>query len=298
MPTQGFSGHQVCGNHPELPAGWVCGKCGKTFCNRCIRIKEAGTVRVELCPRCGNPCYSLSPDPSAQRNKLPARSFLRLVPGIWLYPLRGQGKYLLLAYFIVLGLLGLLSFMPFLGIGAVVIELFLGFYIVAFMIRIIADSANGEVELPDWPELSDWREDLLHPCLLWAAAGMISFGPAILYDILYPASKTLYPPLSLIFWILGELYFPMGLLAVVLCDSPAGLNPLRVIPAIIRTWRTYFVACLILGLIFFLSGIVSKIPQVGPLMAWFLGFYLSLVEMRIIGLIYYTNSKRLKWFET
>ena len=39
-------------------------------------------------------------------------------------------------------------------------------YLSAYMIRIIGSSADGREELPDWPELTNFWDDILRPLLL------------------------------------------------------------------------------------------------------------------------------------
>ena len=102
--------------------------------------------------------------------------------------------------------------------------------------------------------------------------------------------------------IFGCFYFPMALLAVGMTDNIFSLNPFVVMPSILKIFPSYLVACLVLG---FLAGVsfvtqlvmsLIPVPFLPSMITGFLAIYFFIVEMRILGVMYYTNRSRLGWF--
>jgi hypothetical protein len=76
-----------------------------------------------------------------------------------------------------------------------------------------------------------------------------------------------------------------------------------VLPAITRLNLQYVLACAVffaLVLVRFLSetllNAVLPIPVLPTLITSFMALYFLAVEVRLLGLLYYTNRKRLGWF--
>ncbi len=81
------------------------------------------------------------------------------------------------------------------------------------------------------------------------------------------------------------------------------MNPLLVIPSILKIFPAYLVACLFLGLIVgvkvlgqFLLGLIP-VPFVPNLIVGFLSLYFLTVQMRVLGLMYHANREHLGWFK-
>ena len=96
-------------------------------------------------------------------------------------------------------------------------------------------------------------------------------------------------------------YFPMGLLALALFDSVAALNPVVIVKAIVRIPFRYLLACLLFFLVYYVNasfgGYLAEITFVGMVIQTFFSLYTMMVAMRILGLIYYANAKKIGWFE-
>ncbi len=101
--------------------------------------------------------------------------------------------------------------------------------------------------------------------------------------------------------ILGCFYAPMALLAVVLDDSLLALNPLLIFPTIARVPWEYTTMCLCCGSLFFLTGEACawadlKLPMLASqITAVFFVLYLTIVQMRLLGLLYYCEKHRFRW---
>ena len=170
------------------------------------------------------------------------------------------------------------------------------------MFKIIVHSASGEEELPDWPDIVDFFGDLLKPFCYFILTIIISFLLAIIYYY-YSKNTSFTDPVFLLTTILGILYVPMGLIAVAMFNSLMVLSPHIIFPSIKRILSDYLIACLFLVLILAFEqigkAVISKvnIPILGIPIYSFLILYFIAVEMRILGLIYYTNRRRLGWFQ-
>ena len=238
---------------------------------------------------------------SDNRDVEESRNFFALLPGAFAYPFRGRGKFLLIGGAIFFWVARFLSAVPIFGI---VIALFVAGYLCAFMMKVIDSSARGEQEPPNWPDVSDFASDILYPLFLVIGTVAFCFVPAIGLVIARSVYhwETATPVVVAV--AAGLLYLPMGLMAVALWDSLAALNPLLIIPSILKVPLQYLTACVLLaavvGLRYFSGQFVGGASPllVGLPIVDFLGLYFLMVEMRILGLIYYGNEEKFGWFST
>ena len=93
----------------------------------------------------------------------------------------------------------------------------------------------------------------------------------------------------------------MAFLAVAMDDSLLGLNPMLVVPSMLRVPFEYLVTCMmtvlllvLLGMRSLLTGVLDQ-PIIGEVLGMFLVLYFAVVEMRLLGLLYYTKKDRLGW---
>ena len=176
------------------------------------------------------------------------------------------------------------------------------------MIKIISSSTRGKEELPDWPAFNSWWSDVIFPFAGVIATVLFAMLPAAVYlavrsevplfDTVSAASRD---PVFLTLFGCGLAYVPMALIALSVIGARGALNPFLVTFSILRALRQYAVACLVLALlvglrIVSLVYIGGKVPLLGPVVDGLLSLYFLIVEMRILGLIYYANEERLGWF--
>ena len=92
----------------------------------------------------------------------------------------------------------------------------------------------------------------------------------------------------------------MALISVALTNSVLSINPVLVVPSIIKVPVDYLAACAILALIVLLAHfsklLVSIIPLAGLVLKNLIGLYLLVVEAHVLGLIYHANQEKLGWF--
>lgn len=217
----------------------------------------------------------------------------------FIYPFRGDGRYLLLVGTVFFWLAQVLSAVPLLGIAvAVITALYLG----AFLLEVMSSSAAGDEELPSWPDVSDFWDNIVRPCLLALFSVLFSALPVI--GVAVVGWRTSWQPAA---WawvaagVVSGLYLPMSLLVVNLTGSILAMNPAVIIPSIARVPLQYLAACVVLALMVVLRGFVGdmlgRVVILGSLLNVFFSLYFSAVEMRILGIIYHANRHRLGWFE-
>ena len=170
------------------------------------------------------------------------------------------------------------------------------------MLKIIRSSASGEGELPDWPEFSNWWDDILRPFLLILGTVLFCMLPALAWFLLMIRGRAdASAGLGLLGLVAaGLLYLPMGLTAVALFNTAAALNPAVVVGSIARIPLQYLAACVMLLAILAIRTVCGwafeAVPLAGAAVFGFVSFYLLTVEMRVLGLLYHANRRKLDWF--
>jgi hypothetical protein len=229
------------------------------------------------------------------KEEKPPQPFIEHLPKIFSYPFKGHGIYIIIAWVLCSWIADIFFFLWFI----------LGGYFAAYMMKIIKSSADGEEEVPDWPDFTCFWDDILRPAFLVGGAFAFSFLPLIVYFYLtafkYSIPFSYADPLAWLFILMGAFYWPMGLLAVAQSDSIRSLSPLIVIPSIFKVPVDYSIAVVVLIIVILFSSFAEKvlvlpIPIVGSIITKFLSFYFMILEMRILGLLYNANRNKLSWF--
>jgi len=278
----------------------------------CVKTRQAGGKTKWDCPTCRGQCVPLVDfqESERQRSTKEAQSFFQRLPGAFAYPIGKGGTLLLilgtLLYLILDFVRYVARFAPGYGkIGLGILTVFSYGYLFAYMQKMVIATAHGEEHLPGWPEISEGWSDVTRPFWMFATTLVVCFGPAVGYMVWTAGADG---DFNLFVFVpvvaLGFLYFPMALLAVCMSDSVSGLNPLVVLPAIARMPVHYFAACVVLFVVVVLRFFSEKalhtvipVPVVPTVLAAFLALYFLAVEMRILGLMYYSNRNRFGWFQ-
>lgn len=313
-PPAVAKGEKPCDRHPANAAQYICPKCRCRCCDECVKVHDSGRKRTAFCPVCANKVMPTAEFAQQQASRLAREDlpFHQQIKGVFKYPF-GQGGlamliigtllFLVLDFLVTWGWrvrLVMLKVTPYVGILAT----FSAGYLCAYLQKILHTTANGDDDVPGWPEFSQWWDDIVVPFRLFIAAFAASFGPAFAYMIFHARNDT-EMSLTVLFplFALGFLYFPMALLAAAMSNSWSAVNPLVVLPAITRLNLQYVLACVVffaLVLVRFLSeallNAVLPIPVLPTLITSFMALYFLAVEVRLLGLLYYTNRKRLGWF--
>ncbi len=304
-----------CDKHPRKPAIYICQNCRSEFCPDCVRKRTISKgVRI-YCPTCGGYCedigaYELkAADRAVTRER--SRNLFLCLHEVFGYPFRASGIILLVGGSLMIYVFKIVMFLaahagPF-GIGAMILfpVLFFG-YFAAYLHKIVQASANGDSEMPDWPDLSSWWEDVGQPALHLLGVGLISFGPCLLYLISQGTESN--PWIWLPLLLLGLVYFPMACLSVAMFNSLLAANPLTVFVSMTRVLKNYYLASFIFWGAFIMSIVMEAVVAIIPsslapvrlaivAVSVPISLYLYVIEARVLGLIYYGNRDTLGWFE-
>jgi hypothetical protein len=292
----------VCVQHSEVAAKWACIRCGAMFCTACVKTTRGGMKFFQNCPKCGAGCVSVS---EYQRlTAQPPTNFFAYWREGFSYPLKKDGAFLLVCGTLVFSFLDggrlILSHLRFVGFFGMAYWLCLIMsvgYLFAFMQNIVQATSNGEEKMPDWPEISSFGDDLVVPFYRFGIIWFLCLGPGVAVQLL--VSPLAGVPLML----LGLFCLPMAILTVCLADSIAGLNPIIIFSGIGKVPLPYLTICgIFLVIIAVVHGVQmllewTGVPILPTVISTFISLYGITVEMRLLGLLYFTNKSKLAWFE-
>jgi hypothetical protein len=313
-PAPAAPAGKPCARHPATPAQYICPKCRTHSCDACAKIHETPRRRTVFCPVCADKAIPVAEYAQIQsaRQAREDLAFHQQVKGVFKYPFSAGGVVMLITGTVLFCGLDFLvtwgwkvRYVMLKVIGYVgILALFSAGYLCAYLQKVLCATTQGEDDVPGWPEFSQWWDDIVVPFRLFLAAILASFGPAFAYMIYHAVNDSeMSLPVLFPLFSLGFLYFPMALLAAAMSNNWFAVNPLVVLPAITRLNLQYVLACVIffaLVLVRFLSEsllhAVLPVPVLPSVITGFLALYFLMVEMRLLGLLYYTNRKRLGWF--
>ena len=169
---------EVCVQHPDVAAAFRCDGCSKTLCGECIRKGHA----LLFCGLCGERAMPLDAGKPAtvrevRRHEAVTKpySFMDALS----YPFRGSGKLMFVAA--VISMLFVQILLTF-GMGLWRYLFAAGFWslMIGLQFSIVRTTAEGENELPEWPDYSDFGERFAD-ILTYLAITLLQFGPAAAY---------------------------------------------------------------------------------------------------------------------
>ncbi len=218
---------------------------------------------------------------------------------ILLYPLNPAGLInlaIIVGIPLFLTVLQQIVFLPFLGLLFLLAELAVAVYAAWYWAECTYDSAQGGTRAPQLLDTAGYGDKWSRVSYLLAVYGVFVL-PALLYFLGTGHRDAL-------LWLLvawGILFFPMGLLAMVMHDGIYVLNPLLLLRSIRRTLVPY------LGLLLLIASQVALFCVVLALAArqeyatglaalvLLTGGYSSLVVAHILGRFYWRYHERLDW---
>jgi Zn-finger nucleic acid-binding protein len=280
-----------CFMHSFSEAIAVCKKCGAQACSECTKKQKVGRKILHFCPKCGGSCTDLGEAAKlASVDAAKTKTFGQAVARSFGYPFRGNGIIILICGTIFFGVVDLLHF----GLIGLSLRVLLWGYLFAFMQRIVVTSSQGEEEPPEFPEVSDYHQDIVVPfrqLFITLGVALLPSFFAFIYLGALAGQFTL---------LLGALYFPMALLGVAMSDSFGALNPVFVLSSVLKCFGQYLAACFIFSGLMVLyyqiefSGEID-VPVVGFFVFWFVFLVFLMIGMRVLGMLYYLNKKKLGW---
>lgn len=277
---------------------WQCvnASCGAVLREADLQRTQRDRFEVLQCPRCGDRVLIVKTETATAGPEGATGNFFASVAGALVYPFRGRGIFILIAG--TLALCGVRFAAPFALWMGLFVMLFAYGYLSAYLFDIVLTTANNEDDPPDFPEFANLWDDIARPFLFVLATMVCSFGP--LWGYVLRGAPQLPVVLALAGW--GLVYFPMALLAIVMSDSLSGLNPVAVFVSIARVPGPYIVVCVFLLIVFaaqtLLHGLlIATLPAwLAYLVVQLLSLYGSMTSMRLLGVLYRTQSDRLNWF--
>jgi hypothetical protein len=218
---------------------------------------------------------------------------------VLLYPLNAPG---LINLTIILGIPLLLTvlqhavFLPFLGLMFLLAKLAVAIYAAWYWAECACDSAKGGTRAPQILDAAGYADKWSRVSYLLAVY-ILFVVPAVLYPM-YGGRNTAILCLLLV-W--AVLFFPMGLLAMIMQDRLYVLNPLFLLGSIRRTFLPYMGLLSVLAAVAVLSRLIfdllaQRMPALGPAgLGLFPAGYLSLVAAHILGRFYWRYRAQLGW---
>lgn len=286
--------------------------CGGTWYESQLVRQQVGRKSVQVCPKCKLGVKKL-------RKQI---SFWSSVPGAFVYPFRGVGIW-------VMGL-GTLLF-AFLDaakggfFGLIALALLLGIFGL-LMINVIRTTIDDPHEPLDWPEFEGFGQ-VLGVAFQIVVTVILVFLPTFLsgimagvslFDSEFEAGESaaarflaagVWGLAMLMFLLAGVAYFPMAMLGLAMFDSIKGINPVFLIPAMLKVPLQYLFMLALLIIMWFARSALSMMLAALPMwneaiyikVALFLPvecftLYTFVVSARLLGLLYYANAERFGWF--
>jgi hypothetical protein len=291
-------GLKYCRNHPKSPARWHCSKCSKHFCDLCVGTRQAQGEARHFCRICASECLPYEADLT---QALPVeRSFKEMIPDAFVYPFRGVGPFFIILFGLMIPGVELVS--RFSLLVRICSLMFYG-YFYACLQNFVVTSTLGESK-PSWPDVTSVGQDVLGPFFRFFCMGALIAGPSLGLVALLAAGQEWAGWLIIPSLVLAGIYFPMALLAVCVYDSLAALNPLLIIPSILKVPLQYLLVLAVLGvtvLVKFggdiLLTLVIKDYIFPDIISSLLGIYFLMVKMRLLGSLYLCNKAKLGWFK-
>lgn len=202
------------------------------------------------------------------------------------YPIRGNGRYLLITGAVMVALFNLAS-------GAILIggiaSLFAAAYLNAYYFDIVETTVSGRDEAPDWPDASDILNDFLLPMLRMWFTLIISFSPLLL-QLYFSDESSGWGVGDWILLLVGAVYFPMAILNIIISNEWAAALPHQVVPRIIKAMPGYLglTALLLASVVgaFLVNLALGRVPFVGGLLTAGAGLFFAMAQARLAGLFY------------
>lgn len=284
---------EMCVQHPDVAAMFRCDGCGKHLCGDCIKKGHA----LLFCTLCGERALPLNegqPATVKQVNRREAVTKPYSFTDALAYPFRGSG---LLMFIVAVVSMMLVQILLNFGMG-----LWRYFFAAAFwslmiglQFSIVRTTAEGENELPEWPDYSDFGERVAD-ILTYVGIVVLQFGPAALYLFLRMESLVSGEP-GLVFWAVFAILAWLGAALATMAYGAAGRfsrpSSLRLdlhtrgfvtggADAVTAANLTFG-----LGAAFFILRLaLSEIPILGAVLSGIVGAYWFFTSAHIAGVLF------------
>jgi len=221
---------------------------------------------------------------------------------ILLYPVNTPG---LTALAIIVGIpLSLNLLLRFVGLlvgvlylPALILKIVIGLYAGWYLAECTVDSAQGGTRAPEVFGGDTGLGGMWSRVSYLIAVFIIFVLPAVLYPMYFGKRDVIY--FVLVAW--AVVFFPMGLLAMVMHDATSVLNPIFLLNSILRVFLPYLGLLLVITTFGLLPWLIGRLSAQGPTPLWLYvtGFlvtgYVSFVPAHLLGRFYWRYQDRLNW---
>jgi len=192
------------------------------------------------------------------------------------------------------------AFPPLLVFGALFVAVgflargVIGLYLFWYFCECIRDSAEGGLRAPETVGVAPGLWEMASQTLKAVCCFVLFVGPVGIY---WHQAKGADIVLSVLLGY-AVLFFPMGLLAVVMFDSLRGLNPILLIGSIVSTLLPYVAMLAVFVTVGYFMAQAEPPPGGSSVLSFVLhcfGIYLSLVAAHVLGWFYYRYQDQLNW---
>jgi len=197
--------------------------------------------------------------------------------------------FLLNIFAIMVGPFWMIVFFP-----GLVVRIIIGLYFYWYVAESVRDSAAGGLRGPETMGNAPGLGDMLWQMLQIVGCFAVCFVPLLIY---YVRTERI----DMVYWSLlgyAAVFFPMGLLAVVMFDSFSGLNPILIVGSILSTFFQYCaMVALLFGVVFLFHKAASVVAESLLLSAvlYLARMYLALVAAHILGRFFFRYQEKLNW---
>ncbi len=287
-----------CATHADSTATHRCDGCSELLCEECVEEGHS-LLFCKLCGEMALPLASGQATTSPERQRQRARSAPYSLWDALGYPLRGSGVWLFGTYVGLVALLGGLSLLPGLGLAFIFVSLALSLMLSGLLLSIVRSTANGNNELPGWP---DWDfYVLLRDLLQLISVFVVSAVPVV--GLLYLAGCGVVGlalgQWSLMCWLafgvglaLGAALWVVALGSVALYDAPFSAFRLDLHLAALGVFRGSLIQVVIFLVVLTLASeilqavVLLGLPLVGSLVASAIGTYTLFTGAHLIGVMF------------
>src|SRR6266850_3553676 len=178
----------ACKNHYQNIARFKCPKCQRYVCDLCVNTRGTAGGGQKFCKICGGECLPVTFKQISQEV-----DFFQEATRAFKYPVMGDGLVLLFGGSFFFGFLDLANYVSRHGFQyglrammmrvAIFTFIFGVGYLFAYLKKIVATTADGDPNMPDWPEFSEWQADIVAPMFQFMILAVLCFGPAIALHI-------------------------------------------------------------------------------------------------------------------
>lgn len=290
---------QTCAQHPDVAALYVCDGCEKTLCGDCISEGHA----LLFCRLCGERAMPLHAEQPATVKELTRRRVISRPYSLTealSYPFRGSGLMLYVATVLASGVVWVLTFFG--GCYALILSLLFSGLIVGLQFKIVRSTAEGENELPDWPDFTDVGtlvRDLLTsivinlPVFVVILAGFAAIGADVL--AMMGIVSGFEPRLD--FWIAFAAFLWLAVAFLVMGFGSVGNYRRLKVFEVHNHVRGFLVAGadavkitnLVFGLgaaTFLIQALLESIPYAGQAFSGIVGVYWTFMAPHLAGLLF------------